>query len=129
MLAEVMQGVVSEFPSDFSWDGLSDWFWHGKLGNVEVWMACVGFLGQMAFFSRFAVQWLASERSKKSVFPMAFWYLSLIGGSVLLTYGWLRGDPVIILGQAFGTLVYVRNIMFRRRESGAQAVGGGDGAT
>jgi len=128
MLAEVVQSVVSEFPSDFGWDGLCDWFWHGKLGDVDVWMACVGFLGQIAFFSRFAVQWLASERRKKSVFPMAFWYLSLVGGSVLLTYGWLRGDPVIILGQAFGTLVYVRNIMFRRRESGVEAVGGGDSA-
>lgn len=128
MLAESLQSVVSDFPSDWSWDGLRDWFWTGKLGQVYVWMACVGFVGQLAFFSRFAVQWVASEKRKKSVFPMAFWYLSLIGGSILLTYGWLRGDPVIILGQAFGTLVYVRNIMFRRRESGPQPGGGGDGA-
>ena len=128
MLAEVLQSVVSEFPSDLTWEGLCDWFWTGRLGQVEVWMACVGFLGQMAFFSRFAVQWVASEKRKKSVFPMAFWYLSLVGGSILLTYGWLRGDPVIILGQAFGTLVYIRNIMFRRRESGTRPDGVGNGA-
>ena len=122
MLAEVLQSVP-EFPTNLNWDDLCNWFWHGKLGQVDVWMACVGFIGQTAFFSRFAVQWVASERSRKSVFPMAFWYLSLIGGSILLTYGWLRGDPVIILGQAFGTLVYVRNIMFRRQESGSQSAG------
>ena len=122
MLAEVLQSVP-EFPTNLNWDDFCNWFWHGKLGQVDVWMACVGFIGQAAFFSRFAVQWVASERRRKSVFPMAFWYLSLVGGSILLTYGWLRGDPVIILGQAFGTLVYVRNIMFRRQESGPQSSG------
>ncbi len=125
MLAE-LAATAPGFPwGNLGWDTLCDWFWNGKLGDVDVWKACVGFAGQTAFFSRFAVQWIASERSKRSVFPMAFWYFSLVGGSILLTYGWLRGDPVIILGQAFGTLVYVRNITFRKREAAAPP----DGAT
>jgi lipid-A-disaccharide synthase-like uncharacterized protein len=76
----------------------------------------IGFLGQAMFFSRFLVQWLASERAKRSVFPMAFWYLSLAGGVLLLAYALWRRDPVFILGQTTGAFIYLRNIWFRRRE-------------
>lgn len=77
----------------------------------------IGFLGQGLFSSRFLVQWIASERSKRSVVPMLFWYLSLSGGLVLLAYAIYRGDPVFILGQAFGFFIYLRNIylIFRER--------------
>lgn len=70
--------------------------------------------------SRFLVQWLSSEREQRSVIPVAFWYLSLAGGAMLLTYAIQRRDPVFIFGQSFGVVVYVRNLQLirgqRRRE-------------
>ncbi len=77
----------------------------------------IGLLGQALFSSRFLVQWIASERSKRSVMPMMFWYFSLAGGAVLLAYALYRNDPVFIIGQAFGFFIYLRNIylIFRER--------------
>jgi lipid-A-disaccharide synthase-like uncharacterized protein len=79
------------------------------------WLA-VGFAGQGLFTARFLVQWVRSERAGRSVMPMAFWYLSLAGGLTLLIYAMHRADPVFILGQAAGAIVYIRNIMLIRRE-------------
>jgi lipid-A-disaccharide synthase-like uncharacterized protein len=79
----------------------------------RLWIA-VGLLGQAFFFSRFLVQWLASEKAGRSVFPMAFWYLSLSGGFLLLLYAIYRRDPVFIIGQSTGTFIYLRNIHLRR---------------
>ena len=70
-----------------------------------------GFSGQALFTARFIVQWLVSERKRDSVVPVAFWWLSLLGGGALLSYAISRQDPVIIVGQAMGLLVYVRNLM------------------
>ncbi|MEW6439787.1 MAG: lipid-A-disaccharide synthase N-terminal domain-containing protein [bacterium] len=75
-----------------------------------------GYLGQALFFSRFFVQWIASERAGKSVIPVSFWFLSLSGGLVLLAYSIWRRDPVFILGQSCGALIYARNLMLIRRE-------------
>jgi lipid-A-disaccharide synthase-like uncharacterized protein len=75
------------------------------------WWAIFGFVFQAAFMGRFLVQWIASERQKESVIPISFWYLSLIGSTGVLIYAIGRGDVVIILGQLFGTVVYVRNLM------------------
>ena len=75
-----------------------------------------GFAAQAIFAARFIVQWIASEREKRSVIPMAFWYLSLTGGIMLFIYALYRKDPVFILGQASGLIVYIRNIVFRLRE-------------
>lgn len=85
-----------------------------------VWLA-VGFLGQALFSTRFILQWIASERQRKSVVPTAFWWFSLLGGVTLLTYAIHRQDPVFILGQAAGLVVYVRNLYFVRREARAEA--------
>jgi lipid-A-disaccharide synthase-like uncharacterized protein len=71
----------------------------------------IGFLGQALFTARFVVQWLVSERKRDSVVPVAFWWLSLLGGGALLSYAISRRDPVIMVGQAMGLLVYVRNLM------------------
>lgn len=76
-----------------------------------LWLA-VGFGAQAMFSARFLVQWLASERARASIVPDAFWYLSFAGGFMLLTYAIHRRDPVFILGQAFGLIVYSRNIFF-----------------
>jgi lipid-A-disaccharide synthase-like uncharacterized protein len=73
------------------------------------WLA-VGFAGQLLFTSRFLVQWITSERRGQSVVPVAFWWLSLGGAALLLAYAIYRRDPVFILGQAFGFVVYVRNL-------------------
>jgi lipid-A-disaccharide synthase-like uncharacterized protein len=72
----------------------------------------VGFAGQILFSARFLIQWIASERVRKSIVPEAFWYFSLGGGALLLAYAIYRGDPVFIAGQAFGLIVYLRNIYF-----------------
>ncbi len=80
----------------------------------QVWLA-VGFLGQALFSARFLVQWIASERRRKSVVPIEFWYFSIGGGLTLLAYAVHRLDPVFILGQAAGLFVYARNLYFIHR--------------
>ncbi|MHB0777531.1 lipid-A-disaccharide synthase N-terminal domain-containing protein [Halomonas sp. WWR20] len=81
-----------------------------------LWLA-IGFLGQALFSARFLVQWLASERAKKSVVPKAFWFFSLAGGATLLIYAIYRRDPVFIVGQGAGLLIYIRNLVLIRREN------------
>ena len=80
----------------------------------QMWIA-VGFFGQALFSARFIVQWIYSERHRKSVIPIAFWWFSLSGGVVLLSYAIWRADPVFIAGQAGGLLIYLRNLYFIRR--------------
>jgi len=83
----------------------------------NVWLI-IGFAGQAAFSARFLVQWIVSEARRESVIPVQFWYLSILGGTILLFYAIHRRDPVFILGQGAGLLVYVRNLVLiwqRRR--------------
>lgn len=91
-----------------------------SIHSEYVWLA-IGFFGQAFFFSRFLVQWIASERAGRSVIPMAFWYLSLGGGVTLFVYALHIGDPVFILGQSCGAFIYLRNLYFRLREEPATA--------
>ena len=81
---------------------------------MKIW-TLVGFVGQFMFFSRFLVQWIASEKQKRSVVPRAFWYLSLAGGLFILAYSIKINDPVFILGQSCGVIVYVRNLILLNR--------------
>lgn len=74
-----------------------------------IWLS-VGLGAQMMFSMRFLVQWISSEKARKSVMPIAFWWFSIVGGLLLLAYGLYRGEPVIILGQTFGIVVYARNL-------------------
>ncbi|GGI79830.1 lipid-A-disaccharide synthase N-terminal domain-containing protein [Legionella impletisoli] len=84
--------------------------------NIEyVWLG-VGLLGQAIFSARFIVQWLVSEKVKRSVIPVAFWYLSLLGGVTLLAYSVYKRDPVFILGQSTGVFIYSRNLLLIQRE-------------
>ncbi|WP_031435443.1 lipid-A-disaccharide synthase N-terminal domain-containing protein [Methylomarinum vadi] len=80
-----------------------------------IWIS-IGFLGQGLFSARFLVQWLKSERAKRSIIPHAFWYFSIAGGLTLLIYAIHRMDPVFIVGQASGLLIYSRNLYFIQRE-------------
>ncbi|MBL8751930.1 MAG: lipid-A-disaccharide synthase N-terminal domain-containing protein [Planctomycetes bacterium] len=89
MLATLADGVAEATP----------WYW---------WV--VGFGGQIVFASRFWVQWIASERARRSVVPISFWWLSIFGGVLSLAYAIYRLDPVFIVGQATGSLIYVRNL-------------------
>lgn len=91
---------------------MSEWI---ALHAETLWLG-VGFLGQALFGARFLVQWLSSERQRKSVMPMAFWYFSLAGGAILLAYAIWRRDPVFIVGQGLGLAIYLRNLQFRLRE-------------
>jgi lipid-A-disaccharide synthase-like uncharacterized protein len=79
----------------------------------------VGFAGQALFSARFIAQWLVSEWRRRSVVPIAFWYFSLGGGATLLAYAVYREDPVFIVGQATGLLIYSRNLylIFRERRN------------
>jgi lipid-A-disaccharide synthase-like uncharacterized protein len=87
----------------------------------HVWVM-VGLLGQALFMSRFILQWFKSEMVGKSVIPVSFWYCSIGGGVVLLAYSIYRLDPVYILGQAGGLVVYARNLflIFRERNEAAR---------
>ncbi|HTK79371.1 MAG TPA: lipid-A-disaccharide synthase N-terminal domain-containing protein [Rhizomicrobium sp.] len=82
----------------------------------HIWLA-IGFIGQGLFASRFILQWFKSEMEGRSVIPVNFWYCSLGGGIVLLAYAIHKLDPVFILGQASGLIVYSRNLylIFRER--------------
>lgn len=84
-------------------------------------LALLGFAGQALFASRFVIQWIASERRKRSHIPVQFWWLSLGGGLIVTVYGLLRRDPVIILGQAPGLIVYVRNLVLIHRHAEQQS--------
>ena len=81
----------------------------------KVWLA-LGFLAQILFAARFVVQWVASERAHKSVVPLAFWIFSMFGGGLLLMYAIWRKDPVFILGQCTGFLIYSRNLFLIYKE-------------
>ncbi len=77
----------------------------------------VGFAGQGLFAMRFIIQWLSSEKQAKSVIPVAFWYFSIGGGSVLFLYAIWRQDLVFMSGQGLGLFIYLRNLYFVRRSS------------
>ena len=84
----------------------------------QMWLG-IGLFGQALFSARFLIQWIATERKRKSVVPREFWYFSIGGGVTLLAYALYRADPVFILGQGAGLFVYARNLYFiynRRRE-------------
>ncbi|MBN2906904.1 MAG: lipid-A-disaccharide synthase N-terminal domain-containing protein [Rhodobacteraceae bacterium] len=86
----------------------------------EFWWVTVGLCGQILFMMRFLVQWVQSERERRSVIPLAFWYFSLGGGLVLLSYAIWRRDPVFILGQSTGLFIYSRNLWLIHAEKRRQ---------
>jgi len=80
-----------------------------------------GFFAQFIFFMRFVVQWWASEKTKKSVIPLSFWYLSILGSVLIGIYSYFRHDIVFITATVLSTIIYVRNIMLRKHEDGSSS--------
>ena len=81
----------------------------------QMWIG-IGLFGQLLFSCRFIIQWITSEKQKKSVIPLAFWYFSIAGSLTLLAYAVYRTDPVFILGQFMGLFIYMRNLILIHRE-------------
>jgi lipid-A-disaccharide synthase-like uncharacterized protein len=94
-------------------------FYDAFVVKFDFWLV-FGVLAQLLFAARFLVQWISSERAGKSVIPFAFWLFSMGGGLMTLVYGVVKREPIIIMGQALSTIIYVRNIMLivkERRQS------------
>ena len=90
--------------------------------SIDPWVL-FGFLAQGIFFLRFVVQWIVSEKHKKSVIPVSFWYLSILGAVMILIYAIHRKDPVFIAGQGIALLIYIRNIsLHNKSRSTADAI-------
>ncbi len=91
------------------------------ISSHSIWYI-LGFFGQALFGGRFLIQWIYSEKHRKSIIPMAFWWFSISGGIILLIYSLHTRDPVFISGQIFGVIVYVRNLklIFNERKAKAQ---------
>lgn len=83
--------------------------------SKTIWIV-IGFIGQGLFTARFLIQWIYSEKKRKSIIPTAFWYFSMAGGLTLLAYAIHRKDPVFIAGQATGVVVYLRNLALISKE-------------
>lgn len=82
------------------------------LSSSDIVWLCVGFGGQLLFSMRFILQWIKSEKQRRSVIPVAFWYFSIVGSIVLLIYAIHKRDPVFMLGQSLGVFIYARNLYF-----------------
>ena len=90
-----------------------------NISNTELIFLIIGFAGQGIFSARFLIQWFLSEKKGESFIPIIFWYLSILGGCSLLIYAIYRLDPVIITGQSFGIIIYLRNlILIYRKKNG-----------
>lgn len=91
------------------------------VARFDLWLV-FGIGAQLLFGARFLVQWIASERAGRSVMPLAFWFLSVVGGIMTLVYGIVRREPVIIFGQSLSVFIYLRNLalIFRERRRGGE---------
>ncbi|MBU0691757.1 lipid-A-disaccharide synthase N-terminal domain-containing protein [bacterium] len=83
--------------------------------DLDAWLV-LGFAAQGLFFMRFIIQWIATERAKRTMIPIAFWYFSMGGAMLLLVYSIHRADPVFILGYLLSMIIYLRNLFIARRK-------------
>ncbi|MGH1352195.1 MAG: lipid-A-disaccharide synthase N-terminal domain-containing protein [Methyloligellaceae bacterium] len=95
--------------------------WWARQTAYNLWWHAFGGVAQTLFFSRWLVQWFMSERAQKSVVPVVFWFLSFLGGLMMLIYVTHLGSPVLMIGQAVGLSVYARNIILINREKASEA--------
>jgi lipid-A-disaccharide synthase-like uncharacterized protein len=114
--------IASAAPADpTAWEAILRWADAHTAGGVAV--LAFGLAAQSIFFMRWIVQWIAAERHRASHIPVSFWWLSLVGATLLLAYFALRREPVGMLGQTVGWIVYARNIaLIRRTRAGAPAL-------
>lgn len=82
-------------------------------GTDAVWLG-IGLLGQALFGARFLVQWIYSEIRGRSRVPHLFWYLSVAGGVLLLSYAIHRRELPFILGEVVTLLIFTRNLQLLR---------------
>jgi len=94
------------------WSAIASWLHGIDLSDPWLWF---GLAGNVAFFSRFLVQWVASERARASVIPMAFWHLSIVGSLIMLVYAIHKRDPVFMLAYLPNAFVYIRNLMLIKK--------------
>lgn len=92
-----------------------------EIFTIETLWVAIGLLGQGMFFIRWLVQWFSSEKQRRSVIPISFWYLSMVGAVVLLSYSIYREDPVFIMGNLFNSAVYARNLYLIHRSKAEDA--------
>lgn len=85
--------------------------------SIPLWLLVWGSIAQIVFTFRFIYQWIYSERIRRSHLPVGFWLLSLAGSLMILTYAIIRKDLILFLGQLFGSVIYIRNIMISRKDS------------
>ena len=107
----------------------TDMLWHdGKLLGIDwsIWKM-IGWTGNAVFFSRFFVQWYATEKKQQVVVPQAFWWLSLLGTASHLVYSLHKGDSVFIFAYLFTPIPYIRNLMIHRQNKAARIVCAGCG--
>ena len=95
-------------------------FYDIVIARFDLW-AAFGVLAQFVFGARFIVQWIASEKAEKSVIPMGFWFLSIVGGLMTMVYGFARRDIVIILPQVLSIFIYIRNLMLIAKDKRKKA--------
>ena len=89
---------------------LTEYLYDVFIAKFDLWVL-FGLVAQIVFAMRFVVQWIASEKAGRSVMPVAFWFISLLGGGLTLVYGLVRREPIIIIGQVLAVFIYVRNLM------------------
>jgi Predicted membrane protein len=96
-----------------NWDSVSQTLFHNDA--IPLWLLWFGIVGQVIFSIRFIYQTVYSARRGESTLPAGFWIISTIGAVLILSYGILRHDPVVILAQSFGLITYIRNLMLLRK--------------
>ena len=102
---------------------LGDYLYDVFVARFDFWLA-FGIVAQLLFTARMLVQWIASEQAGRSVVPVAFWVLSLVGGLMTLAYGIQRREAVIIMGQVLAVFIYIRNIMLILKSGTKQSEAG-----
>jgi lipid-A-disaccharide synthase-like uncharacterized protein len=118
-------GTATDAPAAAGWAQQ----WLDVTEPWEMWWLLLGLLAQVTFFSRWIIQWVASEVRRESVMPVLFWWCSLLGATMLLVYFVGRREPIGVLGQAIGWTVYSRNlylIRVKRRRPPADPQGAAD---